>query len=115
MYKIFYDDGSTYTGNPENAPVFGVLVIVEDDKDYGRRMVHHFDYYCWDNRGDSMQWFPSDFTGLIDYLSSPGFKRVLIGRYVSDKLFTKIFTTALNDKDFKPITGINFPHNGMVG
>ena len=114
MFKIFYDDGSTYTGDPFNAPVFGALVVVEDDKDHGRRIVHGCDYFCWDDRGDGLRWWYSDFVGMLDYLGRPGAKRVLIGRYVANSVWDAIYKRALSDTDFHPKTANRETNNGRV-
>lgn len=112
MFKIFYDDDSTYTGDPFNAPAFGVLAIVELDKDHGRRIIQNADYYCWDDRGEGFCWWESDFVGLIDYLSRPGARKVIIGRLVSNSLHQKVFDRAYSDPDFDPKTGWSPRHHG---
>ena len=104
MFKVFYADGTTYAGDPYLAPAWGVLVIVEDDKDHGRRMVAQGDYFCLDYRGDGLRWCPVDFIGMIDYLGQPGVKRVLIGRLVSQELWSDTYQRALVDPDFQPKT-----------
>lgn len=114
MYKIFYDDGTTYTGDPFNAPVFGALIIVEDDKDHGRQIHAKCDYFCWEDRGDGLRWWEADFIGMIDYLSRPGMKRVLIGRLVSNEHWSEIYKQAMNDPDFKPKTAYSPRNHGRV-
>lgn len=95
-YRIYYADGTFYDGDPFNAPIFGVLVIVEKDKEQGRRLILGGDYYGWDGK----RWFPYDFPGLFDYLQTNGAKRVLIGRLVSNEDFQKIYDLANTDSDF---------------
>jgi len=112
MFKVFYDDGRTYTGDPYYAPVLGVLIIVETDRDHGRRIIQNADYYCWDDRGDGYGWWESDFVGLVDYLIKPGPKRVLIGRLVSNIVHQKIFDEAYSDPDFLPKTAWSPRHHG---
>lgn len=114
MYKVYYDDGTTYTGDPFNAPVLGVLVIVEDDKLHGRRIIQNADYYCLDDRGEGLQWWESDFVGLIDYLITPGAKRVLIGRLVPNTVQQRIVEHAMNDPEFLPKTGYIDRHRRKV-
>lgn len=112
MFKVFYDNGSTYVGDPFYAPVLGVLVIVEDDSEHGRRIIQNADYYCWDNRGDGDRWWESDFVGLVDYLITPGAKRVLIGKLVPNKVQEEVFQRAYNDPDFAPKTAYSQRHHG---
>jgi len=97
-YKVYYADESTYTGEPWNAPAFGVLVIVEKDLDHGRRLVSAKDYYVWDEKNE--RWWSVDFIGMVDYLGFPGRKRVLFGRTVPNEEWYKIMGLANNDKDF---------------
>lgn len=114
-FKIFYDDGTTYTGEPENAPVLGALIIVEDDKNHGRQIICKGDYFCWDDRGNGLHWWEADFIGLVDYLIRPGMKRVLIGRLVSEETWSEVYNRALNDPDFKPKTAYSLRnHNRTV-
>lgn len=114
MYKVYYADGSTYTGDPFCAPVLGVLVIVEDDILHGRRIIQNADYYCLEDRGDGVQWWESDFVGLVDYLITPGAKRILIGRLVPNEIHSQILELALNDPDFKSKTGYTDRHRRKV-
>lgn len=114
MFKIFYDDGATYTGDPFSAPVLGVLVIVEDDAEHGRRLISGCDYFCWDDRGGGWRWWEADFVGLIDYLIRPGVKRVLIGRLVPSEVFSRVYHTALTCSDFHPKTAFAPGHHGRT-
>jgi hypothetical protein len=102
-YKVYYADGSTYTGEPWDAPAFGVLVIVEKDADHGRRLVSAKDYYVWDEKAE--RWWSVDFIGMVDYLGQPGRKRVLFGRTVSNEEWYRIMRFANEDNDFPTRTG----------
>lgn len=95
-FRVYYDGGATYDGAPENAPAFGVLVIVESDKNHGRRLVVTKDYFVW--LGD--RWLSVDFIGMVDYLQQPGWKRVLFGRMVDDEYFASVVRLANEDADF---------------
>ena len=114
MFKVFYDDGTTYTGDPFNAPVLGALIVVEDDKDHGRRIISMCDYFCWDDRGDGLHWWGVDFIGMIDYLTRPGVKRILIGRIVANTLWNEIYQKAMTDCDFHPKTAWSPGNHGRV-
>lgn len=97
-FKVFYHDREPYTGDPENAPVFGVLLILESDPEHGRRIIQNGDYYGWDPA--ECRWFPFDYAGLMDYLQRPGWKRVLIGRLVSNADFLDVVKQVETDPDF---------------
>lgn len=109
-YKIFYDDGSTYSGEPENAPVFGALIVIQEDKEHGRSIHSMCDYFCWDDRGDGLKWWEADYIGMVDYLSRPGMKRILIGRLIPNARWGEIYKLALDDADLPPKTA-NSPRN----
>lgn len=95
-FRIYYDGGETYDGAPENAPAFGVLVIVENDRNSGRRLITTKDYFIWTWDG----WRSVDFIGMLDYLQQPGWKRVLFGRMVEDEYWNGVMKRANEDPDF---------------
>lgn len=99
-FKIFYDGQEPYTGDPQTAPVLGVLCIIEIDKDHGRRLVTNGDYYVLRER-----WYAVDFVGLVDYLVQPGWKKVLIGRLIDREEYYKAIHQAETDPDFPIRTG----------
>lgn len=113
-FKVFYADGETYTGDAYNAPVLGVLAIVEKDAEHGRRIVSLCDYYCWADRGDGLRWWGVDFIGMIDYLMMPGPKRVLIGRLVANPVYSAIYQQAMSDPEFPVKTAFAPCHHGRV-
>lgn len=108
MFRIYYDGGATYAGDPYAAPAFGVLVIVETDAEHGRRIIQNADYYCWRDG----QWYEADFVGLIDYLAQPGPKKVVFGRLVANEAHQAAFDLAYSDPDFAPKTGWSPRHHG---
>jgi len=94
---IFYDVDNTFSdadGSQWMAPVFGVQVIIERDKDHGWRSEVGFDYYCWHDIGNGYEWVGMDHIGYIDYMAMPGMKRVLFGRKLSTEKFGEIFRVA---------------------
>jgi hypothetical protein len=96
VFRIYYDDGSTFDGDPFDAPFWGVLIIVEKDRDHGRRIVSNGDYYVWiDGR-----WRAKDHIGLIDYLQQPGHRKAVCGRMVENDHFTAVYMRADADPDF---------------
>ena len=99
-FRIYYDGGATYAGDPWNAPAWGVLCIVEADSEHGRRIACNGDYYIWRDE----RWWDVDFIGLIDYLAQSGARKVLIGRLVSNDEYGRVYQAANNDPDFVPHT-----------
>lgn len=77
-FRIYYDGGAVYDSDPFNAPAWGVLVIVERNKDCGRILHTTKDYFVWLGSG----WLSVDFVGMLDYLAQPGAKKVLFGRVI---------------------------------
>lgn len=102
-WRIYYDGGATYTGDPWLAPVFGVLIIVVRDRDHGFRLISNGDYYCWITKEET--WRQVDYIGMVDYLQQPGPKRVLFGRMISTNAWNEAVKAAMNDPDFPPKTG----------
>ena len=100
-FRIYYDGGETYDGDPFYAPALGVLAIIQKDTTHGRRLHVCKDYFVWMGKG----WLGVDFIGMIDYLTLPGAKRVLIGRMVDKEYFYKVAAEANNDPDFPERTG----------
>lgn len=111
-WKVYYEDGTTFSGDASVAPVMGVLVIIEKDPLHGRRIITNADYYVWDDRGEGMHWWEADFVGLVDYLIKPGMKRVLIGRLTSNSVFQEVYDKAYNDPDFETKTAFSLRHHG---
>jgi hypothetical protein len=100
-FRIYYDGGATYAGPPWLAPVLGILVIIEKDKDNGRRIICNHDYYVW----VIDRWIGVDHVGMIDYLIQEGPRRVLIGRMVTNEAFQVVYNKANSDQDFPLRTG----------
>jgi len=105
-FKVFYVDGTVYTGTVEATPTDNVLVIVEYSKEHGRRLVTNGDYYCWDEK--RQRWFPGDMMHFIQYLREYGMKRVLFGRTVDNEEWNEVMKRATSDPDFPPKTGYDF-------
>lgn len=101
-FRIYYDGGETYDGDPYYAPAFGVLAIVQIDKAHGHRIVVFSDYFVWRDG----EWVGVDHIGMIDYLQQLGPRRVLFGRLVDKEYFYKVVRTAEDDPDFPERTGM---------
>jgi hypothetical protein len=101
MYRIYYDDGNTYAGLVEQAPCEGVIVVVQDDPDVGREVLHVKDFYYWEHG----RWWGADRWGMEDYLRRPGWKKVLAGRNTSYANYAALYVRATEDPDFAPKSG----------
>ena len=100
-WRIYYDGGSTFDssqGEPDDAPAWGVLVVLQRAAD--RRMVDiliEANYYSHDGE----RWQRHDKIGLLDRLvNRVPFSGLLVGRYVSDELWIRTLRLARNDEDF---------------
>lgn len=96
-WRVYYDDGSTFDGPPEDTPTTGVIAIVQPDPDHGRMVLSRWDYYDFHDNG---QWWGHDIFGLFDCLTRPGWKRVLFGRTIETARFRQIVARAEADPDF---------------
>lgn len=103
-WKIYYDDGTTYTGDPFLAPALGVLIVVHPDPEHGRYFRFNHDYYWFENN----RWEGGDLFGLYDYLMRPGCKKVIFGRIVTNERFGEVYNQAMLDMDFAPKTAHSF-------
>jgi len=97
-YRIYYADGSTYDGDPWQAPFYRALLILERDPDHGRRIVSGADYYCW--MPEENRWRGYDLPGMMQYMYIPGPKRYLVGEMVNNDLWNATYRRAENDPDF---------------
>lgn len=100
-WKIYYGDGSTYSGSLEEAPTRDVQAIVQPCKKTGWALQHTTDYYVW--RDDLNEWRGTDINGLWDYLTRNGMKKVLFGRTLLDEEYTAIFRQAKAERDERKV------------
>ena len=97
-WEIHYTDKSFVTS--ENCTPFSidiridVQVIIQEDSEHKWVTLTGYDYYMWDARGGSAQWFGGDFAGLILYLLKSGSKCVVFGGFIDKYLFREIFNGA---------------------
>lgn len=102
-WRIYYGDGSIFSGDPEGAPARNVQVIVQHCPDHGWQAVSGTDYYVW--RGG--RWFGVDKFGLYDYLIDPGWKRVLFGRTLTREEYNLIWQQMMADPEMPKKTAFN--------
>lgn len=103
-WRIYYGDKTTFDslmGTPEEAPSWGVQVIVHPDETYGRVLCRRWDWYYL--RGD--EWFGSDLQGLLGHLMHDRERlihAVKQGSVLPTPLYEEIVRMARNDPDFPP-------------
>lgn len=89
IFKIYYDDGSTFTGLPEDAPKYGVVAILQERTDGRFRIAHKADFYLYNGH-----WLELDAHGLVDYsINVPG-HIVLAGRTIDPVQYDHIMEQA---------------------
>lgn len=101
MFRVWYDDGSTYDGAVEAAPCEGVIVIAQDDPDVGREILHIKDFYYYEHG----RWWGADRWGMEDYLRRLGWRKVLAGRNTTYANYSALYDAACHDPDFPPKSG----------
>jgi hypothetical protein len=79
-WRVYYGDGSTFDGVPEDAPTWDVQAIVQPHIESGRYIICLYDYYIY-REG---RWFGVDNVGAIDYL----LHYVKLGRQNPDGTFS---------------------------
>lgn len=94
-YRIYYGDGSTYSGDPFKAPRTDVQVIAQDaNNEKGFVLLHgntERGYFFW---ADDIGWLCGDTGGFWDYLLQLGPRVVLLGRNIRDEKFWEIIHRA---------------------
>jgi hypothetical protein len=92
-WRIYYDDGTTFEGDPFLTPARGVMCILDSHGQW--HIDENKDYYVWKFREDG--WSGVDLFGLVDYLLEAGARKVVFGRLVENSIFNKIKQQALKD------------------
>lgn len=95
MWRIYYDSGEVFSstdGEPEDAPSFGVIAIVN----IGKHIQNRYDWYYW--QAEENQWWGSDIHGLLDQLlHNKPIKAIKQGRNTEDTLYAEIISRATKD------------------
>jgi hypothetical protein len=95
MFRIYYGDGSTYSGDPFFAPRLDVQVIAQRaDNPRGRILSHGKDFYYWQ---DKEGWWPTDLLGLTRWLEKcpPNRLQILCGENCPE--FDEILKRAIEE------------------
>lgn len=94
-WKIWYDDGTTFSsadGTPSQAPLDGIVGIVEWHDDKAQRPYWGSDFYHWTGDG----WRAGNQADLERWLR--GFcKEVKYGRWIPQTLWDKIISVIKHD------------------
>lgn len=106
QYKIFYRYGETYRGDIDQAPMFGVMGIVVNDKEHGKRRITGGDFYIWSSFDD--QWYAVDYAGLVIKMNRKGFYRILFGETVPPDEWDQYCKQMEKDPDFPPRSAWHF-------
>ncbi len=111
-FRIFYIDGSTFDGRPEDAPaLLPVLCIIWNDPDksnqgIGRPIVKEWDIYIYSDGVGG--WHGTNKYGdLMNHLKQQGcgpggVRRVLDGLWMNTEVYKNILAIAAKDPDFFP-------------
>jgi len=87
-WLVFYGDGSTLSNldiDPQDVPWDDVQAVIQFREDVGWFSLTK-DFYWYEHN----QWFGGDQFGMFDYLTRPGWRKVVFGRYIPDQQFKKI-------------------------
>jgi hypothetical protein len=113
-WRIYYDDGSTFTnldGMPWEAPGLGVVCIVQLDPNpveynINTQALREATFYWYHRKWG--YWLPSDIYGMLDQLThdqKDWVCAVRFGRWAEHTLYREILEQAENDLDFPPKSG----------
>jgi len=97
-WRVYYGDLTVYDptlGLVQDTPAVNVQAIAVADPVVGRFIWSQRDFYWWEQG----QWFGGDIFGLWDYLTRPGWRKVLFGRSLRRVDFDRVMQAALTDPD----------------
>ena len=85
METLYYANGSTFEGNPEDSPKWGLVAIGVPDERLGVAVLAG-DYFAFHDG----RWWNHDLIGLIDTLVNGQISVLRVGRYVSGEQFQNL-------------------------
>ena len=101
-WRIYYADGSNFDstmGSPQEAPSFGIICVIQPNKDVGRTITNGYDWYYYQTEVE--EWWQSDIHGLLDsLLHNFPIEAVKQGRNAPNDLYKRIMELAIKDPDF---------------
>lgn len=108
-FRIYYGDGTTFEGEPEDAPTENVQAIIWDDPEIGissagRIVLHQWDIYIY---SADIGWHGTNkYADLLLHLKKgcgpQGVRAVLLGQWISRENWLQILHRARTDEPFKP-------------
>lgn len=108
-FVIYYGDGTTFSGRPEDAPSENVQCIAWNDEtkgpaDLGRVVLHQYDIYIY---SDGVGWHGTNkYADLMRYLGRGcgvgGVRAVLSGEWLSRPKFDEILRKAETEPGLQP-------------
>jgi hypothetical protein len=97
-FKVYYENGETFIGRPEDAPYLGVALIVELDENHNKRIVSGGDYYIWNP--ERMCWISGDVRSMEYYKEVRGWKTHICGVMMHQEDYNNMWRKADKDEDF---------------
>ena len=97
-WKVFYTDGGSFSnedGEPEDAPGWDVLAIVQESESVGVEVHFSKDFYVFDQRYGG--WYNIDYFGLTTYIAKPGKKIIKLGESMSTDRYLKMIDEIRRD------------------
>lgn len=88
---------------PNQCLPVNVQVVIGEDRDNGRQILHFWDWYYYRKRGESGYWWGADLHGLLDQLLWDENNEIIAikqGRTIGNKRFNDILKKAMADSDF---------------
>lgn len=100
-WKIYYADGNTFDstqGGPEDAPGYGVVLIVQRRDSVKADPHSGWDWYFYHNE---FGWWGCDRSGMEDQMLNEwkNLRRIVMGRSVANTRYQEIWRRAKEDKD----------------
>ena len=99
-WRIYYDNSTfdSSQGEPNEAPSYGVICVVQPDDSVGRVIVQRWDYYVF-RQGE---WYGHHLDGLLFELLEHAneIEAVKAGRTIDTELYLSILSRANEDKEF---------------
>jgi hypothetical protein len=103
-FRIYYGDGSTFEGRPEDAPVQNVQFISWDDPTRGINATGRFVLEAWDLYiySDNVEgWIGTNkYADLVRHVQDGGVRAVLEGKWIKRETFVELREKAYNDPPF---------------
>ena len=99
-WRVYYGDGSTFDssmGEPDDAPAWGGVRVLQHGVDGGGAAVDGCDFYVY----ESGRWIGADLAGIFDKLANRiPFSGFIAGRWVHDLTYREVFKRSSQDDDF---------------